>query len=96
MVRPGGTAVVVGMMPLGSEIAVPGPAFLQEKRLVGSLYGSTSFREHMPKLVDLFLQGKLDLTSLVSRRMPLGEVNEAFRAMKAGEVARSVLEISNA
>jgi len=92
--RPGGTAVVVGMHPLGSEIAVPGPAFLQEKKLVGCMYGSTRFREHMPKLIDLFLQDKLDLTSLVSRRLKLEDVNEAFRSMKAGEVARSVLEFS--
>lgn len=92
--RAGGTCVVVGMHPLGSQISVPGPDFLQEKKLIGCMYGSTSFREHMPKLVDLFLQGRLDLSNLVSRRMALGDVNEAFRAMKAGEVARSVLEVS--
>ena len=96
MTRAGGTTVVVGMHPLGSEISVPGPAFLQEKKLVDCMYGSTRFREHMPKLIDLFIQGRLDLSSLVSRRMQLDGVNEAFRAMKAGEVARSVLDISNA
>ena len=92
--RNGGTAVVVGMHPLGSEISVPGPAFLQEKKLIGCMYGSTRFREHMPKLIDLFLQDKLDLTRLVSRRLKLEDVNEAFRSMKAGEVARSVLEFN--
>jgi S-(hydroxymethyl)glutathione dehydrogenase/alcohol dehydrogenase len=91
--RPGGTAVIVGMMPQDSEIQVPGPAFLQEKKMIGCMYGSTRFREHMPKLVDLFLQGRLDLSGLVTKRLPLDGVNEAFRAMKAGEVARSVLEI---
>ena len=55
MVRPGGTAVIVGMMPPQSEVSVPGAAFLQEKKLIGSLYGSAVSREHMPKLVDLFL-----------------------------------------
>lgn len=92
--RAGGTCVVVGMHPLGSEIAFPGPAFLQEKKVLGCMYGSTRFREHMPKLIDLFLQDKLDLTSLVSRRLKLEDVNEAFRSMKAGEVARSVLEFN--
>ena len=87
--------MVVGMHPLGSDISVPGPAFLQEKKLIGCMYGSTRFREHMPKLIDLFLQDKLDLTSLVSKRLQLDGVNEAFRAMKAGEVARSVLDISD-
>ncbi len=91
LVRAGGTAVIVGMMPMTSEISVPGPAFLQEKKMIGCMYGSTRFREHMPKLVDLFLQGRLNLTGLVTRRLELEDVNEAFRAMKAGEVARSVI-----
>jgi S-(hydroxymethyl)glutathione dehydrogenase/alcohol dehydrogenase len=96
MVRPGGTAVVVGLMPTGSEIRLPGPAFLGEKKLIGCMYGSTRFREHMPKLIDLFLQGRLNLTGLVSQRLPLSEVNRAFQLMRDGQVARSVLEISPA
>jgi len=95
MVRPGGTAVIVGMMPMGSEVRVPGPAFLAEKKLIGSVYGSTRFREHMPKLVDLFLQGRLDLSNLVSERLERAAVNEAFALMKSGRVARSVLDIGS-
>jgi S-(hydroxymethyl)glutathione dehydrogenase/alcohol dehydrogenase len=94
--EPGGTAVVVGMLPQGSEIRVPGPAFLAEKRLVGCMYGSTVFREHMPKLVSLFLQGRLELSGLVSERLRLEDVNHAFALMKEGKVARSVLEIGSA
>jgi Zn-dependent alcohol dehydrogenase len=59
------------------------------------MYGSTRFREHMPKLVDLFLQGRLDLSALVSERLKLEEVNEAFELMRSGRVARSVLQISS-
>ena len=84
------------MHPMGSEIRVPGPDFLQEKKLVGCMYGSARFREHMPKLVDLFLKGRLDLSGLVSERLALDEVNHAFELMKSGKVARSVLEISAA
>ena len=94
MVHAGGTAVIVGMMPLRSEISVPGPAFLQEKKMIGCMYGSTRFREHMPKLLDLYRRGKLDLTALISKRFELAEINEAFTAMQNGEVARGVLEIS--
>ncbi len=96
MIRAGGTAVIVGMMPQGSKISMPGPDFLSEKKMIGCMYGSTVFREHMPKLVDLFLRDRLDLSSLVSRRMPLADVNDAFELMKAGKVARSVLEIGRA
>ncbi|MCY3919450.1 MAG: Zn-dependent alcohol dehydrogenase [Chloroflexi bacterium] len=91
MVEAGGTAVVVGMV--ADDITVPGPAFLSEKRLIGCMYGSTRFREHMPKLMDLYRQGRLDLSALVTERMPLEDVNVAFEKMKTGEVARSVLEI---
>jgi S-(hydroxymethyl)glutathione dehydrogenase/alcohol dehydrogenase len=94
MVSSGGTAVVVGMMPQGSEIKVSGPGFLAEKKLIGCVYGSAVFRDHMPKLVDLFLRGRLDLSSLVSQRLQLDDVNHAFALMKEGKVARSVLEIS--
>jgi S-(hydroxymethyl)glutathione dehydrogenase/alcohol dehydrogenase len=96
MLRPGGTAVVVGLMPTGSEISLPGPAFLSEKKLIGCMYGGARFREHMPKLIDLFLQGRLDLTGLVTQRLPLAQVNRAFQLMRDGQVARSVLEISPA
>jgi S-(hydroxymethyl)glutathione dehydrogenase/alcohol dehydrogenase len=94
MAQAGGTAVIVGMMPMGSEISVPGPAFLQEKKMIGCMYGSTRFREHMPKLMDLYRQGRLDLSGLVTRRYKLDEINEAFTAMQNGEVARSVLDIN--
>ena len=92
LVRAGGTATIVGMMPQGSEVKLPGPDLLSEKKLVGSMYGSTRFREHMPKLVDLFLQGRLDLTALVSEKLKLEQVNDAFELMKSGKVARSVLQ----
>jgi S-(hydroxymethyl)glutathione dehydrogenase/alcohol dehydrogenase len=92
LIRSGGTATIVGMMPMGSEVKVPGPDFLSEKKMIGSMYGSTRFREHMPKLVDLFLQGRLDLSALVSEKLKLEQVNDAFDLMKSGKVARSVLQ----
>jgi S-(hydroxymethyl)glutathione dehydrogenase/alcohol dehydrogenase len=60
------------------------------------MYGSANFREHMPKLVDLFLQGRIDLSGLVSQRLQLAEVNKGFDLMRSGKVARSVLDISAA
>jgi S-(hydroxymethyl)glutathione dehydrogenase/alcohol dehydrogenase len=96
MIRSGGTAVIVGMHPLGSEIKLSGPDFLMEKKAIGCMYGSTRFRDHMPKLVDLFLQGRIDLSGLVSQRLKLAEVNRGFELMRSGKVARSVLDISAA
>ena len=64
MLRAGGTAVIVGVMG-PAEISFPGMAFMDEKKVIGCQYGSARFREHMPKLVDLFLQGRLNMTELV-------------------------------
>ncbi|MDZ4279123.1 MAG: Zn-dependent alcohol dehydrogenase [Dehalococcoidia bacterium] len=91
MVRPGGEAIVVGMMPMGSEITVSGPAFLAEKVLRGCVYGSARPRYDMPRILDLYMAGKLKLDELVSRTYPLDGINDAFDAMKNGEVARSVI-----
>ena len=53
--------------------------------------GSNRFRVDMPRYIDFYMQGRLKLDEMITRRMRLEDVNEAFRAMKAGEVARSVL-----
>jgi S-(hydroxymethyl)glutathione dehydrogenase/alcohol dehydrogenase len=91
MLRSGGTCVVVGMVPVGQTVEVPGYELLAEKRLMGSNMGSNRFRVDMPRYIDLYLDGRLKLDELVSRRIGLDDVNEGFDAMKAGEVARSVI-----
>ena len=93
ILRPGGTCTVVGMHPWIRDF-IPRSCFLAGEENSRLHVRIDSIPEHMPKLIDLFLQDRLDLTSLVSRRLKLEDVNEAFRSMKAGEVARSVLEFS--
>jgi S-(hydroxymethyl)glutathione dehydrogenase/alcohol dehydrogenase len=87
----GGTATVIGMIPVGQKVELNGYEFLREKKIQGSTMGSNRFRYDMPHYIDLYKQGKLDLDRMVSRTGKLEDVNEAFRAMKAGEVARTVL-----
>jgi len=91
MIRRGGTATVIGMIPLGTNIELPGVDFLMEKRIQGSNMGSNRFRVDMPRYIDMYLDGRLKLDELVSARLPLEKVNDAFDAMKRGEVARSVI-----
>ncbi len=88
---PGGTATIIGMIPVGTKIELDGPAFLSEKRIQGSNMGSNRFRKDMPRYIDFYLQGRLKLDEMITRKGRLEDVNEAFRAMKAGEVARTVL-----
>ena len=76
---------------MGSEVTISAPAFLSEKVLRGCVYGSTRPRYDMPLLIDLYMAGKLKLDELVSRTYPLEGINDAFTALKNGEVARSVI-----
>ena len=95
-VRPGGTAVVVGMAPTGEEAAID--AFLltaQEKTLKGSFYGSARTSVDMPMLVSLARAGKIDLDALVTRRYPLEEINEAYAALDRGELGRGLIVFDN-
>jgi len=87
----GGVANIIGMIPIGQTVEVPGFMFLGERRLQGSLMGSNRFPVDMPRIVDFYLSGKLKLDDLISRRIGLSDVNEAFTEMKTGEVARSVI-----
>ncbi len=88
----GGKAVVVGVPPMGQDVAIPGFSLpLEEKSVIGSLYGSANMRRDMPRLLDLYMQKRLKIDELVSRRIRLDEVNGAFEAMERGEVARSVI-----
>jgi len=89
--KPGGTATVIGMIPVGQKVELDGYMFLTERKLQGSNMGSNRFRIDMPKYIDFYLQGRLNLDDMISQRRKLEDVNDAFRAMKAGEVARTVL-----
>lgn len=91
MLRVGGTATVVGMIPVGQNVCLPGEAFLSEKRIQGSLLGSNRFPVDMPRLVDFYLAGRLKLDELISQRIRLWQINEGFEAMKTGQLARSVI-----
>ena len=91
MLDPGGTATVIGEVPEGTKIEIDAWSLLGERRLQGSNCGSNRFRIDIPHYIDLYLQGRLKLDELVSRRLRLEQVNEAFKYMKRGEVARSVI-----
>jgi S-(hydroxymethyl)glutathione dehydrogenase/alcohol dehydrogenase len=91
MLRRGGTANVIGMIPVGQNVTLKGSAFLGERRIQGSLMGSNRFPIDMPRLVDFYMAGKLKLDDMISRRIKLEEVNDAFAEMKTGQIARSVI-----
>ncbi|MGE5596096.1 MAG: Zn-dependent alcohol dehydrogenase [Hyphomicrobiales bacterium] len=92
MIKQGGKAVVVGMVPFGQTVNVPGHEFvLGEKSILGSFYGSTRQQYDMPWLMELYRQKRLKIDELISRRYELSQINEAYEALKNGEVNRSVI-----
>ncbi len=92
MLAVGGTATIVGMVPFGQKIELDGFAFLRERRIQGSSMGSNRFRTDMPRLIDLYLQGRLHLDDWISDKIKLSEINEGFTAMKEGRTVRSLID----
>jgi S-(hydroxymethyl)glutathione dehydrogenase/alcohol dehydrogenase len=96
LIRPGGTAVVVGLAPTGVDASVPAIEFLSEKSLRGSYYGSGDPVEELPGLAALALSGELDLGAVVTSVEPLEAVNDALDRLRRGEGARTVLLVDPA
>jgi S-(hydroxymethyl)glutathione dehydrogenase / alcohol dehydrogenase len=87
----GGTCVVVGVSPAGTRISIDPGLFLQQRVLTGSSFGGGRQRTDVPMLIDLYMTGKYRLNELITRKVPLTELNHAFDLMLAGEVKRSVV-----
>ena len=91
MLRPGGTATVIGMIPLGVNISLPGVDFLYEKTIKGANMGSTRSRVDIPRYLGLYRRGRIKLDELVGRCLPLEEIGTAMDDLDRGAVARSVI-----
>jgi len=92
MTRKGGTVVMIGVVPQGTNVELPGADIvLREKTILGCMMGSNRFRVDMPRYVELYRSGQLHLDEMISARLPLEQVNDAFEAMRRGTAARSVI-----
>lgn len=90
--RPGGKAVVVGIAPAGERPGIDASSLvLQQKTLMGTSYGNARPRVDIPRMVELYKAGRLELDALVSRRYALEEINQGFELLERGEVARGVV-----
>ena len=91
-IRRGGTACIVGVGKLDEMVSFSAfELFFSEKTLVGSYYGSADVRVDFHKMLDHWKAGRLDLEGMISRRIKLDEINDAFAAMQRGEVIRQVI-----
>jgi S-(hydroxymethyl)glutathione dehydrogenase / alcohol dehydrogenase len=94
MLRPGGTATIIGMVPLGVKIELHGYDFLRDRKLQGTSMGGNRFRVDMPRLLSLWRQGRLKLDHLISGRIKLSEINEGFAALKSGAPVRQLIDFA--
>jgi len=92
LARRGGEVIIVGMARFEAQFTLPAfGIFFEEKTVRGCKYGSAQVRRDFPRFVDLIETGRLDTSAMVSKTIKLDGVNDAFRAMEAGEVIRSVI-----
>ena len=90
--RRGGTCCVVGVGAMDQEVAFNGfEIFFNEKNFTGSYYGSVDVRKDFARFLQLWKDGELDLDGMISKRMKIDDINDAFDAMRKGEVIRTVV-----
>ena len=92
----GGMAVMIGVAPQGTKLSVESAALLSEKILTGTGFGSARQRVDLPKIVDMFMDGKYKLRELISQFVDLEDINRAYAQLEAGEVRRSVIRYPSA
>jgi S-(hydroxymethyl)glutathione dehydrogenase/alcohol dehydrogenase len=94
MLRPGGTATIIGMVPYGVKIELHGFDFLRDRKIQGTSMGSNRFRVDMPRLLSFYRQGKLKLDHLISGRIKLADINQGFAALKSGTPVRQLIDFA--
>lgn len=91
VLRRGGTATILGMMPLSEKVGLSAMDLLSGKRLQGGIMGYNRFPVDIPRLVDFYQRGLLDLDTIIADRMPLASINHAFDELRKGDTTRSVI-----
>ncbi|HEY4040609.1 MAG TPA: zinc-binding dehydrogenase, partial [Rhodopila sp.] len=96
MLRPGGVATIIGMIPFGTKIELHGADFLRDRKIQGTSMGGNRFRVDMPRLLELWRQGRLKLDTLVSGQVRLDQINEGFAMLKSGAPVRNLINFGAA
>src|ERR1700734_2207345 len=92
MRRPGGVATIIGMVPFGTKIELHGADFLRDRKIQGTSMGGNRFRVDMPRLLEVWRQGRLKLDTLVSGHIKLDQINEGFAMLKSGAPVRNLID----
>ena len=87
-----GTSIIIGVAPAGAEISTRPFQLVTGRNWRGTAFGGAKGRTDVPKIVDWYMDGKINIDDLITHTMPLEEINTAFDLMHAGESIRSVVE----
>lgn len=91
MLRAGGVATIIGMIPFGTKIELHGADFLRDRKIQGTSMGGNRFRVDMPRLLELWRQGRLKLDHLISGHIKLEDINDGFALLKTGTPVRNLI-----
>lgn len=94
MLKPGGVATVLGMFAPGTRLALEASLFIKDRKIQGSSMGSNQFRVDIPYLLELYMQGRLQLDHLISGKIPLSRINEAFANLRTGTSVRQLIQFA--
>ena len=86
-----GTSIIIGVAPAGAEISTRPFQLVTGRNWRGTAFGGARGRRDVPKIVDWYMEGKIDIDSLITHTMPLEKINDAFDLMHRGESIRSVV-----
>jgi len=92
MLRPGGVATIIGMIPYGTKIELHGADFLRDRKIQGTSMGGNRFRVDMPRMLTLWKQGRLKLDHLITGHIKLEQINEGYAMLKSGVPLRNLIK----
>ena len=86
-----GESIIIGVAPAGAEIATRPFQLVTGRSWRGTAFGGARGRTDVPRIVDWYMDGKINIDDLITHTMPLGDINKGFDLMHAGESIRSVV-----
>ena len=87
-----GTSVIIGVAGAGQEISTRPFQLVTGRNWKGTAFGGARGRTDVPRIVDWYMQGKIEIDSMITHKLPLERINEAFDLMHAGASIRTVVE----
>ena len=86
-----GESIIIGVAPAGAEISTRPFQLVTGRVWKGTAFGGARGRTDVPRIVDWYMEGKINIDDLITHTLPLADINDAFELMEAGESIRSVV-----